>query len=141
MAISGAYGKIFVTKEGGSKVKIAEMSRWTLNLDVNDVDVTNFDTEGWVERLTSFKDWTASCEGNLVIGDVGQMDLIDAYINGEPVTIEMTIGKPSKMGEASPQLVISGKAMMSLTLEASTDRQATFSADFNGMGALTIHTT
>ena len=132
MAISGAYGKIYV-KQGGTNVKIAEMSRWTLNLDVNDVDVTNFDTEGWVERLTTFKDWTASCEGNLVIGDVGQMALIDAYINGEPVTIEMTIGKPS-----SPQLVISGNAMMSLTLEASTDSQATFSADFNGMGALTI---
>lgn len=135
MAISGAYGKIYV-KQGGTNVKIAEMSRWTLNLDVNDVDVTNFDTEGWVERLTTFKDWTASCEGNLVIGDVGQMALIDAYINGEPVTIEMTIGKPS-----SPQLVISGNAMMSLTLEASTDSQATFSADFNGMGALTIDTT
>lgn len=135
MAISGAYGKIYV-KQGGTNVKIAEMSRWTLNLDVNDVDVTNFDTEGWVERLTTFKDWTASCEGNLVIGDVGQMALIDAYINGEPVTIEMTIGKPN-----SPQLVISGNAMMSLTLEASTDSQATFSADFNGMGALTIHTT
>jgi len=133
MAISGAYGKIFVTKEGGSKVKIAEMSRWTLNLDVNDVDVTNFDTEGWVERLTTFKDWTASCEGNLVIGDQGQMNLIYAYINGEPVTIEMTIGKPDQ-----EQLVISGKAYMSLTLEASTDSQATFSADFNGMGALTI---
>lgn len=135
MPISGAYGKIYV-KQGGTNVKIAEMSRWTLNLDVNDVDVTNFDTEGWVERLTTFKDWTASCEGNLVVGDVGQMALIDAYINGEPVTIEMTIGKPS-----SPQLVISGNAMMSLTLEASTDSQATFSADFNGMGALTIHTT
>lgn len=135
MAISGAYGKIYV-KQGGTNVKIAEMSRWTLNLDVNDVDVTNFDTEGWVERLTTFKDWTASCEGNLVIGDVGQMALIYAYINGEPVTIEMTIGKPS-----SPQLVISGNAMMSLTLEASTDSQATFSADFNGMGALTIQTT
>ena len=132
MAISGAYGKIYV-KQGGTNVKIAEMSRWTLNLDVNDVDVTNFDTEGWVERLTTFKDWTASCEGNLVIDDVGQMALIDAYINGEPVTIEMTIGKPS----SSSQLVISGNAMMSLTLEASTDSQATFSADFNGMGPLT----
>jgi len=132
MAISGAYGKIYV-KQGGTNVKIAEMSRWTLNLDVNDVDVTNFDTEGWVERLTTFKDWTASCEGNLVIGDVGQMALIHAYINGEPVTIEMTIGKPDQ-----EQLVISGKAYMSLTLEASTDSQATFSADFNGMGALTI---
>lgn len=135
MAISGAYGKIYV-KQGGTNVKIAEMSRWTLNLDVNDVDVTNFDTEGWVERLTTFKDWSASCEGNLVIGDVGQMALIEAYINGEPVTIEMTIGKPS-----SPQLVISGNAIMSLTLEAPTDSQATFSADFKGMGALTIHTT
>jgi len=132
MAISGAYGKIYV-KQGGTNVKIAEMSRWTLNLDVNDVDVTNFDTEGWVERLTTFKDWTASCEGNLVIGDVGQMALIHAYINGEPVTIEMTIGKPDQ-----EQLIISGKAYMSLTLEASTDSQATFSADFNGMGALTI---
>ena len=135
MAISGAYGKIYV-KQGGTNVKIAEMSRWTLNLDVNDVDVTNFDTEGWVERLTTFKDWSASCEGNLVIGDVGQMALIEAYINGEPVTIEMTISKPS-----SPQLVISGNAIMSLTLEAPTDSQATFSADFKGMGALTIHTT
>ena len=136
MPISGAYGKIFV-KQGGTNVKIAEMSRWTLNLDVNDVDVTNFDTEGWVERLTTFKDWSASCEGNLVIGDVGQMALIEAYINGEPVTIEMTIGKPS----SSSQLVISGNAMMSLTLEAPTDSQATFSADFKGMRALTIHTT
>ena len=137
MAISGAYGKIFVgPKNGPAATKVAEMSRWTLNLDVNDVDVTNFDTVCWVERITTFKDWTASCEGNLVIGDAGQMDLIDAYINGEPVTIEMTIGKPS-----SPQLVISGNAMMSLTLEAPTDSQATFSADFKGMRALTIHTT
>lgn len=135
MPISGAYGKIYV-KQGGTNVKIAEMSGWILNLDVNEVDVTNFDSEGWVERLTTFKDWTASCEGNLVIGDVGQMALIDAYINGEPVTIEMTIGKPS-----SPQLVISGNATMNLKLEASTDSQATFSADFNGMGALTIQTT
>ena len=132
MPISGAYGKIFV-KQGGNNVKIAEMSRWTLNLDVNDVDVTNFDTEGWVERLTTFKDWTASCEGNLVISDAGQMDLIDAYVNGEPVIIQMSIGKPT-----GSTLTITGKAMMSLTLEASTDAQATFSADFNGMGALTI---
>lgn len=134
MAISGAYGKIFVGPESGpATTKVAEMSRWTLNLDVNDVDVTNFDTEGWVERITTFKDWTASCEGNVVIGDAGQMDLIDAYVNGEPVTIQMSIGKPT-----GSTLTITGKAMMSLTLEASTDAQATFSADFNGMGALTI---
>ena len=133
MAISGAYGKIFVgPKNGPAATKVAEMSRWTLNLDVNDVDVTNFDTEGWVERLSTFKDWTASCEGNLVISDAGQMDLIDAYVNGEPVTIQMSIGKPT-----GSTLTITGKAMMSLTLEASTDAQATFSADFNGMGPLT----
>jgi len=134
MAISGAYGKIFVGPENGpATTQVAEMSRWTLNLDVNDVDVTNFDTEGWVERITTFKDWTASCEGNLVIGDDGQKDLIYAYVNGEPVTIQMSIGKPT-----GSTLTITGKAMMSLTLEASTDAQATFSADFNGMGALTI---
>ena len=135
MAISGAYGKIFVGPESGpADTKVAEMSRWTLNLDVNDVDVTNFDTEGWVERITTFKDWTASCEGNVVIDDDGQMDLIDAYVSGEPVTIQMSIGKPT-----GPTLTITGKAMVrSLTLEASTDSQATFSADFNGMGALTI---
>ena len=133
MAISGAYGKIFVGPENGpAATKVAEMSRWTLNLDVNDVDVTNFDTEGWVERITTFKDWTASCEGNLVIGDDGQMDLIYAYVNGEPVTIQMSIGKPT-----GSTLTITGKAMMSLTLEASTDAQATFVANFNGMGALT----
>lgn len=132
MAISGAYGKIYVQKGTAPKVKVAEMSRWTLNLDVNDVDVTNFDTEGWVERLTTFKDWTASCEGNLVIGDAGQTNLLDAYFAGDPVTIELSIGKPG-----SSSLTITGKAMMSLTLEASTDSQATFSADFNGMGPLT----
>ena len=134
MAISGAYGKILVGPEDGpAATKVAEMSRWTLNLDVNDVDVTNFDTQGWVERLTTFKDWTASCEGNLVIGDDGQMDLIYAYINGEPVTIQLSLGK-----DTSNTLTITGKAYMSLTLESSVDSQATFSADFTGVGALTI---
>ena len=133
MAISGAYGKIFVGPESGpATTKVAEMSRWTLNLDVNDVDVTNFDTEGWVERITTFKDWTASCEGNMVIGDDGQESLIDAYIAGEPVTLQMSVGKPT-----GSTLTFIGKAMMSLNLEASVDSQATFSADFNGMGPLT----
>jgi len=134
MPISGAYGKILVGPENGpANTNIAEMSDWVLNLDVNDVDVTNFDSEGWVERLSTFKDWSGSCKGNLVIGDAGQMNLIQAYIAGEPVTLQFFIGKPT-----GSTLTITGKATMTLNMEASVDSQATFSADFKGMGALTI---
>lgn len=133
MALSGAYGTIKVGSSPSPTTKIAEMSRWTLNLDVNDVDVTNFDTQGWVERIPTFKDWSASCEGNLVPGDNGQKALIDAYMAGNPVYVEFYVGTTEK-----GSVKISGKAMMTLSMESSVDSQATFSADFRGMGALTV---
>ncbi|HHV98602.1 MAG TPA: hypothetical protein GXX36_03355 [Clostridiaceae bacterium] len=124
MAIEGYGGSV---KVGSSKV--AEIANWSLDLSADDIDITSFDSNGWRERIQGIKEWSGSFEGNFDPTDTtGQGELIDAWLSGDAVTLELNVNSTVKF---------SGDAFVTLSIETPVDDKVNFSCDFQGTGALT----
>ena len=123
MAIAGYGGAV---KLGANK--IAEIANWSLDMSADDIDITSFDSEGWRERMQGIKEWSGSFEGNFKPDDTqGQAALIDAWLSGQKVTLELQVNSTVKF---------SGDALVTLNIETPVDDKANFSCDFQGTGAL-----
>jgi len=126
MALAGRGGSIVISPNN----KVAEMTTWSLEMSVDTIDTTNFDSNDWGEFLMSFKSWTVSTEGNFKPDDtMGQKALISAYINSTPVTLLLKVNSTVQF---------SGNAYVtSLSIETPVDDKVSFSAEFQGSGAIT----
>jgi len=125
MAITGKGGAVLI----GSN-RIAEISTWSLDPDNDDVDTTNFDSDGWREFLAGLKQWSGSFEGNFVPGDTtGQKALFAAWVNGQPVNLVLQV---------EPGVRFSGQAYVKPSVEVPVDDKATITVDFQGTGPLTL---
>lgn len=125
MAIAGKDGSVYI---GANKV--AEINSWSLDLGADDIDITSFDSAGWKEFLAGLKEWSGSFEGNFVPTDTnGQVALINAWINGESVSLELRIDATKKF---------SGNAFVKPSIEMPVDDKGSFSCDFQGTGQLTV---
>jgi len=126
MALAGRGGSIWVSPN-----KIAEMTSWSLELSVDTIDTTNFDSSDWGEFLMSFKSWTVSSEGNFKPDDTqGQMALISAYLNSVPVTLLLKVASGDEF---------QGQAYVtSVSIENPVDDKVAFSCELQGTGAITV---
>lgn len=125
MAIAGMGGAVYI---GANKV--SEISTWSLDLGADDIEVTSFDSNGWKEYLAGLKEWSGSFEGNFVPTDTtGQVALINAWNNGQTVSLELRIDATRKF---------SGNAFVKPSIEMPVDDKGGFSCDFQGTGQLTI---
>ena len=123
MAIAGYGGGVYL-----DSTKVAEIANWSLDMSADDIDITSFDSEGWRERIQGIKEWSGSFEGNFEPDDTdGQGELIDAWLSGEPVTLELQVNSTVKF---------SGDALVTLNIETPVDDKANLSCDFQGTGAL-----
>ncbi len=126
MAIAGKGGGVYI---GDTPKKVAEIGNWSLDLSADDIDITSFDSDGWRERIQGIKEWSGSFEGNFKPDDAdGQAALIDAWLNGQAVKLELQVNSTVKF---------SGDAFVNLSIEAPFDDKVIFSCDFSGTGALT----
>ncbi len=124
MAISGKSGGVYIGTN-----KIAEISTWSLDCEADDVDVTNFDSNGWKEFIAGLKEWSGSFEGNFNPEDTtGQVALINAWINGTTVNLELHFDATKKMA---------GSALVKPSFEVPVDDKQSISFDFRGTGPLT----
>lgn len=126
MAIAGKGGSVYI---GANKV--AEISQWSVDLKADNIDVTNFDSNGWKQFIQGIKEWSGSMEGNFVPTDTtGQQALINAYMNGTTVSIELRIDATKK---------IAGTVYIeTIGIEVPIDKQQTFKCDFTGTGQPTL---
>ena len=123
MAIAGYGGGVYL-----DSTKVAEIANWSLDMSADDIDITSFDSEGWRERIQGIKEWSGSFEGNFKPDDTqGQAALINAWLNGEKVILELQVNSTVKF---------SGNALVTLNIETPVDDKASFSCDFQGTGAL-----
>lgn len=128
MAIAGYGGGVFVG--GTTPTKVAEITNWSLDMSADDIDTTSFDSEGWRERIQGIKEWSGSFEGNFKPDDdQGQAALINAWLNGEKVTLELQVNATVKF---------SGDALVTPSIEMPADDKAGFSCDFQGTGPLAL---
>lgn len=126
MAIAGYGGAVYV---GDTPKKVAEIASWSLDMSADDIDITSFDSDGWRERMQGIKEWSGSFEGNFKPDDTdGQAELIDAWLSGEAVTLDLQVNSTVKF---------SGDAFVNLSIETPVDDKVNFSCDFSGTGPLT----
>jgi predicted secreted protein len=125
VALTGKDGAVYIGAN-----KIAEMTNWSLDLGVDDVDVTNFDSDGWKEYLAGLKEWSGSTEGNFKLDDInGQKAILTAWLNGTALGFEFRVNSTVKF---------SGSALVKPSIEVPVDDKASFSCDIQGTGALTL---
>ena len=103
----------------------------TLTMEADTIDTSNKNDAGWASFIGGANQWSVSCDGQFVVSDQGQKAIMDAFIAGTEVDIEM-----KNTGET---VYYKGKACItSVEVDAQFDDVATLSVEFQGLGALAV---
>lgn len=130
MAIAGKGGFIKINGD-----RIAEISNWSLDCGADDIDVSNFDSDGWKEFLAGLKEWSGNFEGNLVYQDPttgtnkGQKAIFLIWLNSEEAEISLNVNS---------SISLEGNALLKPSIEVPHDDKASFSCDYQGTGPLAL---
>ena len=102
----------------------------TLSLEADTIAVSNKNSFGWADFISGTKNWSVSCDGQFTVEDTAQATLMDAFVAGTFVDIEMK--------NADSSIYYKGQAAIaSIELEAAYDDVFAYSVEFTGKGALT----
>ena len=103
----------------------------TLTMEADTIDVSSKVDFGWASFIGGAKQWSVSCDGQFVVSDEGQKAIMDAFIAGTEVEVEM-----KNQGE---KIYYKGKACItSVEVDAQFDDVATLAVEFTGQGALAV---
>ena len=101
----------------------------TLTMEAETIDVSNKNDFGWASTIGGAKSWSVSCDGQFIADDAGQKALMDAFVAGTEVQVEMK--------NTAESIYFAGKAAItSLEVDAQFDDVATMSMELQGIGAL-----
>lgn len=129
MAISGRNGSVYV-----NNTRVVEIKKWSCDLEADSLETTNFDGNGWKEYIQGLRGWSGSFEGNYIPGGQGQTALINAFMNGDSVTLELRLNAGT-----TPNRITGAAYIKSISLETPVDDLDTISFDFDGSGAPTLN--
>ena len=122
---------IYAGTSGGSKQAIGGQKGCTLTMEADTIDISNKNDFGWASTIGGAKSWSVSCEGQFLTDDQGQQALMDAFVAGTDVDVEL-----KNTGET---VYFAGKAAItSLEVDAQFDDVCTLSMELQGIGALTV---
>ena len=123
---------VYVPDAGGSsKVAIGGQKGCTLSMEADSIDVSNKNDFGWASTIGGAKSWTVSGDGEFITDDVGQKKLMDCFVAGTEVDVEMK--------NTDSSVYFAGKASItSIEVDAQFDDVATLSIELTGVGALKV---
>lgn len=112
-------------------VVIGHMSSFSLELSTDIIEVVAFGNT-YKEKIPSIMDWSASAEGNCDFeAGHSQDDLIEAYQNGDLITIGLGI---------TDKIYFEGTCYIeSLSIENASDDSPTISIEFAGSNAIVFN--
>ena len=122
---------VYVPGASSSKVAIGGQKGCTLSMEADSIDVSNKNDWGWASTIGGAKSWSVSCDGQFITDDAGQKKLMECFVNGTEVDVEM-----KNTGET---VYFAGKASItSIEVDAQFDDVATLSIELTGVGALKV---
>ena len=104
-----------------------------LSMSADELDITDKTTEGYKAFLVGLKEWTISCDGLVVLNDEGYNALVDKFLAGETIAVEM------KAEDKAGKVIFgySGTvAIASMDFDAQYDDALTYSCELKGASAL-----
>ena len=121
---------IYVGADSNKKV-IGGQKGCTLSMEADSIDISNKNDFGWASTIGGAKSWSVSCDGQFITDDAGQKALMDAFIAGTEVQVEMK--------NTAESIYFAGKASItSIEVDAQFDDIATLSIELTGVGALKV---
>lgn len=116
---------------GPEKTAVGGQKGCTLSMEADSIDISNKNDFGWASTIGGAKSWTVSCDGQFITNDAGQKKLMDAFVAGTEVDVEMK--------NADSSVYFAGKAAItSIEVDAQFDDVATLSLELTGVGALKV---
>ena len=126
--ITGKDGSVAVGSEG-SEVNVTKITSWSISIEADTLEFTNFGSGGWKENMGSLKSWSGSIEG---FADTAQTATLAVGTTVSVVLVEGGTGSGTYTGDA----IVTSKSV-----DAATADLVTVSFDFTGSGTLTETTT
>jgi len=117
--------------------KIAKLQEYTLDVSMSTVDVTDHDSGGWGEKMTTFAQWTATAKAWLWVDSHGVLDdsqsaIFDALPAATVLSVEF---RP--LGTLSGNSKWSGSCRVSkVSTNSPTSGAQGFDYSLEGIGAL-----
>ena len=103
----------------------------TLTMEADTIDTSNKNDFGWASFIGGAKQWSVSCDGQFVVSDQGQKAIMDAFIAGTEVEIEMK--------NQAESVYYKGKACItSVEVDAQFDDVCALSIELKGKGPLKV---
>lgn len=103
----------------------------SLSMEADTIDVSNKSDFGWSSFIAGAKSWSVSCDGQFITDDAGQKALMEAFVDGTNVKVEMK--------NADDSVYFAGEAAItSIELEAAFDDVCTMSLELQGLGELAV---
>jgi TP901-1 family phage major tail protein len=134
-AIAGFAGKLLI-KNGASFTAIAEVRDATLTIEQSEIDVTSFDSGGWVENIGGLNSFSIDCEALWRSDDTTGQDAIFSALTGGTVVTVQLFPKDATSAEGYQGDVI----VTSFEVGVPIDDAVTVSISLIGTGALTAVT-
>ena len=131
MAVTKGLDILIYVGESSNKKAIGGQKGCTLSMEADSIDVSNKNDFGWASTIGGAKSWSVSCDGQFITDDQGQKALMDAFIAGTEVQVEMK--------NTAESIYFAGKASItSIEVDAQFDDIATLSIELTGVGALKV---
>lgn len=122
---------VYVPGDSDQKIAIGGQRGCTLSVEADTIDVSNKNDFGWASTIGGAKSWTVSCDGQFIADDAGQKKLMQAFVAGTNLQIEM-----KNTGET---VYFAGTAQItSIEIDAQFDDVCTLSMELAGIGPLTV---
>jgi hypothetical protein len=122
--ITGKDGSVAV-----DSTNVSQITSWSISIEADTLEFTNFDSAGWKENKGSLKSWSGSIEG---FADTAQTATLAVGDTVALTLVEGGSGSSTYTGDA----VVTSKSV-----DSSTAELVSVSFDFTGTGTLTETTT
>lgn len=121
--------------DGEDKVTVAGQQGTTLNMNADTIDVTDKTSGGWKTYMPGLKEWSIDQDVFYTIGDESNKLLLNAYLNREPITVFLQVGKDDEAGRIS----FEGEAYITeFPMDFALDNAASISMSLSGASALEV---
>ncbi len=140
--LNGTDLKVYITPDGGSATLIAYATNATININHSTRSISNKESSGWEESMEGMRNWDVSVDAmyawldadGSAIGGLTLSELFSVMIETR-AKASITFGVTST---SSGDTKYAGDVWMtSSSLTAPLEDSSTFSASFQGTGALT----
>ena len=131
MAVTKGLDILIYVGEASNKKAIGGQKGCTLSMEADSIDVSNKNDYGWTSTIGGAKSWTVSCDGQFLTDDAGQQALMDAFVAGTNLNVELKNKNESVYFAGTAQIT-------SIEVDAQFDDVCALSIELQGVGPLKV---